>query len=104
MQSSPIQVNNEIIQTCDQTDVDTSSESFFHLLNKKHSQPDFTYTKPDLTRSLAELSGAKPLYPIATVPPRIITEKVIASSLAEFADPNIFLTDITINAFCVSLQ
>ena len=79
MQPSPLQVNNEIIQTCDQTDVDTSGESFFHVLNKKHSQPDFTYTKPELERSLAELSGAKPLYPIALYLP-YYNREVLASS------------------------
>ena len=85
-------------------EVDASSESFFPVVPESQSDTTDINIIPKQTGSLTELSGARPIYPLATVSPQnqILLENVRASCLAKLADPNIFLTDVTINAFCVS--
>ena len=67
-------------------------------------QPD-SHTTYDIsfpTESLAELCGARSIQPIPTTISTILSEKVRTDCLTELASPNTFLTDVTINSFCVS--
>ena len=81
------------------SDIDTSSETFFPEL-----QPVSTYTQQDPqipTPSLATLVGAKPIEPIFEFTP-ILSHNVRNQSLGELSTKNTFLTDMSLNAFCVS--
>ena len=102
------------------SDIDTSNDSFFP---SDIRQPDFT-SLPDHSATLATLSNAKPILPIyqsisiieptveantATIqvnvespPPKILTEQLRVKCIQELSKPNTFLSDTTINAFCVS--
>ena len=92
---------DEVVPSPTQDDLDTSSEPFFPNIKEPNDwQPDLTYDKSELT--LAELTGVKPISPIPLTVSTIISETVRSSCLAELSNPNTFLSDVTINAFCVS--
>ena len=81
-------------------DTDSSSETFFPGLQ----QPVSTYSHQDPevpTPSLATLVGAKHIEPIFEFTP-ILSHNVRNQSLGELSSKNTFLTDMSLNALCVS--
>ena len=74
-------------------------------------QPDHSHS-PALLRpfpdtspaSIIKLSGAIPLSPLNVKFITILNEKVRKECLRELSNPNTFLSDVTINAFGVSLR
>ena len=80
--------------------IEYSNESIFHgLLNP---QPESTL-KLHSTSTLASLCDVKALTPLVIQDTsRILDEATRSRCVLELSDPNTFLTDITINAFCVS--
>ena len=92
--------DNEVVVIND-FDIDTSSNcsEFFPIIENNSLQPDLTHSKKV---TLAELAGARTIFPIPTTPPPILSEKVKATCLAELSNPHTFLSDVTVNSFCVS--
>ena len=85
--------------------MDDSNDSIFPGLQK--SQPESTSTQPTIENTpqipLAQLANAKEIFPLPTViTGQILDEKTRSRCLLELSDENTFLTDISINAFCVS--
>ena len=92
-------------------DVDTSSDSFFHgiepAVDFMHPQNNSIVanscqqSNSNKSKSLAVLSNAKPIFPL---PITILNEGLREKCLLELSNPHTLLSDITINAFCVSIN
>ena len=96
------QITNDLPEINSLDEVSESSASLFPEFS--HQQPESTSTLVELqpTYSLAVLAGARKLSPLTTTI-RILDEVTRSRSLHELSNEYTFLTDITINAFCVSL-
>ena len=81
--------------------MEDSNKSIFHeLLNP---QPESTLKFYSGSTSLACLCGAKVLAPLAIQDTSLILDEATRSRcILELSDPNTFLTDVSMNAFCAS--
>ena len=102
---SPLAITTKTTELLHQeSDVDTSSDSVFHIFR----QPEFTSNElipvpqsPTPKSSLVTLLNVKPFDPIHIFTP--ISSNVRRLSTSELSNRDTFLTDTIINAFCVSL-
>ena len=88
-----------------ESDVDTSNDTFFPSFRQPEIASNELISNPQpptAPSGLVTLLRAKPLNPILTFTPAI-TSKVRSLSISELSNRNPFLTDTTLNAFCVSL-
>ena len=80
-----------------------SLSSMFPELHQLQSPSRSTTLKHTPTMSLAKLANAKEINPLSTtLITTILNENTRSRSLLELSDKNTFLSDISINAFCVS--
>ena len=80
-----------------------SLSSMFSELHQLQSPSRSTTLEPTPTMSLAKLAKAKEINPLSTILiTTILNQTTRSRSLLELSDKNTFLSDISINAFCVS--